>query len=189
MTFTDLRHFPSETQILGGLLSGYGDLELNVAFLLQFVPGGSHDAAIKTVFGVRGETARIEVADNQMRRHYVGQGLSNEYGEAIGAVRHCLKIRNQYAHCSWVRNLQNGLCFVDLEEVAKREEQVDLTELSQRRVSLALLQEQEAFFAYTLGMLTFLNFEFRARTGQLPTNPRTSPSKPPRRPPRFLEDS
>ncbi|MCF8706763.1 hypothetical protein [Rhizorhapis sp. SPR117] len=96
---TDLRHFPEETAILGRILSGYGELEFDIAFLLQFALGDDRDVAFKSLFGIRGETARIDIADNLMRRRYKEVGLGDDYGEAIGSMRHCLKIRNQYAHC------------------------------------------------------------------------------------------
>jgi len=182
MIVTDLRHYPEETMILGRLLSGYGELEFDIAFLLQFALADDRDIAFKSLFGIRGETARIDIADNLMRRRYEAAGLGNDYSEAIGAMRHCLKIRNQYAHCHWVRNLSSGLCFVDVEEVARAASEVDLASLHQKQVTLTLLREQEAFFAYTQAMFGFLNYGFRAAIGMMASNPRQRPIKPRERP-------
>jgi len=55
------------------------------------------DAVLKAIFRVRGETARIDIADALGRHFYDDRGLATEFGMAVGAVRHCLKIRNQYA--------------------------------------------------------------------------------------------
>ena len=184
---TDLRHYPEETMILGRLLSGYGELEFDIAFLLQFALGDDRDVAFKSLFGIRGETARIDVADNLMRRRYHALGLGNDYGEAIGAVRHCLKIRNQYAHCHWVRNLAFGLCFVDVEVVARAAPEVDLGALRQKQISLALLREQEAFFAYTQAILGYVNYGYRTAIGTMESNPMDRPVKPRERP--FLFNS
>lgn len=183
---TDLRHYPEETTILGRLLSGYGELEFDIAFLLQFALGDDRDVAFKSLFGIRGETARIDVADNLMRRRYQALGLGSDYGEAIGALRYCLKIRNQYAHCHWVRNLTLGLCFVDVEEVARAAPEVDLGTLRQKQVSLALLREQEAFFAYTQSILGFVNYGYRTAIGTMQNNPMERPVKPRERPILFI---
>lgn len=179
---TDLRHFPEETMILGRLLSGYGELEFDIAFLLQFALGDDRDVAFKALFGIRGETARIDVADNLMRRRYQEVGLGEDYGEAIGAMRHCLRIRNQYAHCQWVRNLDRGLCFVDVEEIARAAPEVDLALVTQKNVPLDLLREQEAFFAYAQAMLGFVNYGYRAAIGTMSANPMQHPLKPRERP-------
>lgn len=183
---TDLRHYPEETMILGRLLSGYGELEFDIAFLLQFALGDDRDVAFKSLFGIRGETARIDMADNLMRRRYQALGLGGDYGEAIGAMRHCLKIRNQYAHCHWVRNLAFGLCFVDVEEVARAAPEVDLASLRQKQVSLTLLREQEAFFAYTQTILGFVNYGYRTAIGTMESNPMERPVKPRERPTLFI---
>ncbi len=182
---TDLCHFPEETTILGRILSGYGELEMDIAFLLQFALSDDRDVAFKSLFGIRGETPRIDVADNLMRRRYKEVGLGGDYGEAIGSMRHCLKIRNQYAHCHWVRNLACGLCLVNLEEVGCSEAEVDLGALAQKRVSLMLLREQESFFAYTQSMFGYVNYAYRTAIGTMQINPMSRPVKPPKRPALF----
>jgi hypothetical protein len=183
---TDLRHYPQETMIIGRLLSGYGELEFDIAFLLQFALGDDRDVAFKSLFGIRGETARIDVADNLMRRRYQAIGLGDDYAEAIGAMRYCLRIRNQYAHCHWVKNLTHGLCFVDVEEVARAASEVDLGALTQKHVSLALLSEQETFFAYAQAMFGFVNYAYRTAIGTMAINPMKRPNKPRERPCLFI---
>lgn len=183
---TDLRHYPEETMILGRLLGGYGELEFDIAFLLQFALGDDRDVAFKALFGIRGETARINLAHNLMRRHYEAAGLGEDYSEAIGAMRHCLKIRNQYAHCHWLRNLVHGLCIIVVEDVARAAPQLDLAEMERKLVPLDLLREQEAFFTYTQAMLGFVNFAYRVAIGTMRNNPACRPVKPYRRPPPFI---
>lgn len=183
---TDLRHYPEETTILGRLLGGYGELEFDIAFLLQFALGDDRDVAFKALFGIRGETARIDLADHLMRRHYEAAGLGEDYAEAIGAMRWCLRIRNQYAHCHWLRNLAYGLCIVLLEDVARAAPEVNLNDIEQKLVPLTLLREQEEFFTYNQAMMGFLNFGYRAVIGTMQSNPVARPIKPYRRPPLFI---
>lgn len=185
---TDLRYYPEETMIIGRLLGGYGEFEFDIAFLLQFALGDDRDVAFKSIFGIRGETARIDVADNLMRRRYQAAGLGEDYGEAIGALRYCLKIRNQYAHCHWVKNMMHGLCFVDVEDVARGAAEVELAALTQKRVTLALLREQENFFAYAQAILGFVNFAYRTAIGTMDHNPMIRPVKPRKRPMLYMPD-
>ena len=71
--------------------------------------------------------------------------LSVAYDEALSAMRHCLKIRNNYAHCQWSPGL-DGLFFANLEEAASRARGF---EMNHKHVDLKLLTEQEAYFDYT----------------------------------------
>ena len=65
--------------------------------------------------------------------------LGTQFAMAISSMRHCLKIRNQYAHAHWHDPL-NGLCFVDLEEIAVPNAFIhDLSDLTFRYVDLPLL--------------------------------------------------
>ena len=90
--------FHDEAAIIGRLLAGYADLEIDLMHCAQVVRDDL-DTVLKSMFRARGETVRIDIADAFGRQHYGALGLASEFAMAIGAVRHCLKIRNQYAHC------------------------------------------------------------------------------------------
>jgi len=66
-------------------------------------------------------------------------------------MRHCLKIRNNYAHCQWSPAL-DGLFFANLEEAASR---IAGFQMDQKHVDLTLLTEQEAYFTYTRAFLLY----------------------------------
>ena len=53
------------------------------------------------------------------RQHFNALGLGREFAEAIGAVDHCRKIRNQFAHCQWDGDGSKSIAFVTLEDLAK----------------------------------------------------------------------
>lgn len=170
--------FPNEAAIIGRLLAGYGELEFSLCFLVQFALS-DQDKAFKALFRARGETQRIDIADALARQHYRSAGLGTPYEEGVGAMRYCLRIRNQYAHCHWADHHELGLRFIDLEELTARDEHnlVDLTKLTFYQLDVPTLARQEAFFRYTEDLLTHVNFEFRIRAGLVKANPHRSPQK------------
>jgi hypothetical protein len=92
--------YPEEGAIIGHLITAYATLEID---LLNCVVAARNDfdAALKALFRTRGETQRIDVADALGRQLYCQHNLGTAFSMAIGALRHCLKMRNQYAHCNW----------------------------------------------------------------------------------------
>jgi hypothetical protein len=109
-----------------------------------------------------------------MRDAFINAGLKPIYDETLSAVRHCLKIRNQYAHCHWAHD-PSGIYFTNLEEAASRAEGF---EYDHRHVDLKLLNEQEAFFDDMKMLLLHLGDQLSTSL-----NKRTaSCPKPPERP-------
>ena len=95
-----LKH-PEEGAIIGRILAGYGELEYHMAECLTDHVH-SEDAAFRLIFRTRlSENGRIAAVDSLMRPALVDLGLSAEYANAHGAIKHCARIRNQYAHCHW----------------------------------------------------------------------------------------
>ena len=92
---------PKEAAIVGRIVAGYGELEYAMSLCLGTAIG-DEDAAYKCFFRTRGEEQRIEIADALMRHVFSKHELIGEYGETIGAVRWCRKLRNQYAHAHWM---------------------------------------------------------------------------------------
>lgn len=112
------RKSPDEAAIIGRLLAGYGELEFSLAFCLGVVLG-DHIVGIKAFFRLRSESSRLEVTDALMRDAIAAQGIEGEYAQAIGCIRHCLKIRNKYAHCHWAVDTSAGLFFTSMQDTAE----------------------------------------------------------------------
>jgi hypothetical protein len=110
-----IRRHPEEAAIVGRLLLSYGELELMVA---ECLGNALFDRAIalQAIFSIMGESARINLADALMRSRYVMWKLEGEYGLAIGAMKQCIQIRNQYAHCTWGDAEGAGLFFTNLQD-------------------------------------------------------------------------
>jgi hypothetical protein len=172
--------FHEEAAIIGRLLAGYTNLEVGLMHCVQVVRD-DFDAVLKAMFRPRGETSRIDIADALGRHFYHDRGLGTEFEMGVGAVRHCLKIRNQYAHCVWYDDQSGKLAFVNLEEVAGENTRLkDLKSLTTWHVDVSLLMAQEQYFVYADEILARTNHEGRLRDGKLQINTLQKPPAPKR---------
>jgi len=175
MSLLVFQHFPKEGELVGKLLSAYTDLE----FMLLLCADGvrnDFDTLLKAMYRSRGETQRIDIADAFGRLQYKVISLDTQFGMAVGAIRYCLKIRNQYSHCHWFDD--NGrLAFVNLEEIAKQNEKADIQYLTTHYLSPELLQLQDDYYLYTNNLMTWLGHEARLRTKKTQLNPFPVPAQ------------
>jgi len=159
-------NFADEAALIGRMLAGYADLEIDLMNCVQAVRGDL-DTVLKVMFRARGETRRIDMADAFGRQYYHKHKIGSEFELAIAAVRYCMKIRNQYAHCTWWDDNSGQLAFANLEEVAKKNAVVkDLRNLTSHYVNVELLEAQLAYFEYADSLLIWLIQEGNARVGR-----------------------
>ncbi|HUU42096.1 MAG TPA: hypothetical protein VMW42_14265 [Desulfatiglandales bacterium] len=182
IVFTKLKN---EGLIIGRLLAGYADLELNLFHCVN-VTREDFDTIYKAMFKVRGETRRIDMADIFGRQNYHKLGLGTQFEMAISSIRYCLKIRNQYSHCNWRDDYSGNLAFAYLEEIAEKNSIVkDLKDLTIRHVDKRTLIQQEQYFEYTDSLLEWVNFEGRRVAGK-PSTPQKPAPKQLKRPPLYM---
>jgi hypothetical protein len=169
--------YKQEADIIGRLLSDYTNLEIGLMNCIQ-VASGDFDATLKTMFRKRGETDRIVRAAKLGEPHYKALKLAREFRAAIGAMMHCLKIRNQYSHSIWWDDYSGHLAFANIEDIALLDEiQTDLQHLPTDHICLFVLRQQEEYYSYVIKLLSWINFEGRYKAGKIAT--RFYP-KPPR---------
>lgn len=168
------RH-PFEGSMVGRMLLNYGELELMVGMLLGNALN-SQDTALKTMFRIIGESSRVNAADALMRDAFVREGLESEYADMIGAVRWCVRARNQYAHCHWADDPRDpaGIYFTELSEPAKA---IEGFRYWFRHVDVTLLMEQATYFEYAGDCLAYVNFEYLFRQGKRAAHNALMPSK------------
>jgi len=173
--------FPAESAIIGRLLTGYTDLELDLLHAVHNATG-DFDGALKRMFGARGETRRINTAVKLGRPSYVALGLEADFDGAVDAMRHCLSIRNQYAHHTFWNDNTGKLAIGALEDVARQPGPFrDLADVQVEHVDCPLLQEQERYFRFTDALLAWVNYEGRRLTGKVNvTPPKPAPMSPPK---------
>jgi hypothetical protein len=170
------QRFPNEAAAVGRLLTSYSDLEIDLFNCVQ-VATGDFDEALRAMYGSRGESTRITKGAALGGPIYVSLGLGSDFDTAVDAMRHCLRIRNQYAHHTFWDDLTGALAIGDLERIARLpEKQTDLRGVIPNHVTIALLQQQYDFFQYTDGLLGWINFEGRSIRGLLNNNTTRKPS-------------
>lgn len=119
------------------------------------------------MFTVRGEAARLAVADAILRPAFAKHGLKDKWITAYSAVRQCKNIRNQYAHCHW-QLFDGKLFFIDLDEDSEAHDNLDVL---YRPIDLALLTRQNAYFEYAAAMLYYLSDQLQLKLGKELTDP------------------
>lgn len=171
--------FPNEAALIGRLVAGYGSLETDL-MLCVLVAKRDFDPVIKTMFRPRGETQRLDIADALGRPSFKKFGRETEFGMAIGAIRHCLKIRNQNAHSYFGEAKSGKLAFDSMEDVAKSPDPSDFSSITLLNIDEALLHEQLAYFEYAEAWLHFLLAEVEVirKTPKAKLFPRPKPLVP-----------
>jgi hypothetical protein len=133
------------------MVTSFGELELTFS-MIAGTALKDQALALRAIYRGRSTGGRIDLADVLIRNTIRTTNLTADYDELLAAMRHCLKIRNNYAHCQWSPGL-DGLFFANLEEAASKAEGF---EMDQFHVDLKLLTEQEAFFDYTRSFLLYV---------------------------------
>jgi hypothetical protein len=142
--------FPAEAALVGRMVTSFSELELTFG-MIAGTAIGVQSLVLRSLYRGRSTSGRIELADVFIRHLIHESNLVPDYEEALGALRHCLKIRNNYAHCQWSPG-RDGLFYANLEEAASRASDF---EMDQKHVDLRLLTEQEAYFDYTRSFLLY----------------------------------
>lgn len=165
--------FTAEGTFVGRILASFGEIEVSVcrnaahATLLG-------DTLMKALYGIRVTSTRIDTADRLMRPYFEQHGLLEDHQNAMDAVWHCLKIRNQYAHCNWGDHHQAGLFFADLQVSANTD---DFTH-AWRHVDVALLEQQFTYLGWTMEMLEFTHHEMAVKMRQIESHVWPKPTAP-----------
>jgi hypothetical protein len=179
---TEFEKFPEEREIVGSLLIAYGEIEFALLGCLNAALDQDMDTSTRILFRVRGESARIGVADAILRPTFAKIGLSGQWGNAIGAVRHCKSIRNQFAHCHWWSDDKEAhLRFLNLDAASDSPE--GEVRVNLEPIDLVVLRGQKQYFEYALDWLYFLEDELGKKTGaQRPSRNRVAPKSIPQPP-------
>jgi hypothetical protein len=165
--------FPTEGQSIGRLLVGYDVLEIALCRCVADAVSNL-DMVVKKMFRDRSQVGRIRKAISIGRKSYEEFGIVELFDEVICEMRHCLDIRNQFAHCEFYEDPDNAgtLLFANVEELAKQHKKIEeLISVPAKRITKTLLEEQESFFVYVWERFSFLRCEGRVKAGSLSENP------------------
>lgn len=172
--------YPKEQHLVGRMIMAYGEFEFEVARLLGYAINGDQDTACRIFFRVNGEAARLDVADAIVRPFFDKLRLTGQWSNALGALRYCKSVRNQYAHCNWIADVGRPLSFVNMDQDANSADGTLNVRLYP--TDLALLEKQHQYFEYCSDCLYYLSCRCRKYTGQASPDPEApkSISPPPR---------
>jgi hypothetical protein len=166
----------AEGVIIGRLLAGYGEIELQMCACLIAVEGGLLDIPIRKIFGRRGAEARIKIGKGELEPDFTNAHLLADLTEALDDLDWCRQIRNQYSHCQWYWTAQEGLCFVDLEDLAKQQNAILSVVENRHSIDVPLLESQENYFWYVKQCLMHLADAYRAWDGTRARGGRARPT-------------
>ncbi len=147
--------------VIGRLLAGYGEIEMAMCACLVAVEG-MLDIPIRRLFDTRGAENRIKAAKKALQIDFANAGLLADLTQALADMDWCREIRNQYSHCQWFWTAQEGLCFVNLEALAKQPTQITSAIASKYPITLPLLQNQEDYFWYVKQCFMHLETAYHA---------------------------
>lgn len=153
--------FPTEARLVGLILSSFGELELSICQAANAAIQSEDYAVLKALYRLRTTSSRIDVAVELMQPIYCKFELDAAYSTAVGMVGHCLRIRNQYAHCNWADHYTAGLFFADLQTSARNKH----FDHYYKHVDPPLLQQQYEFFAISLDWLRYADNLLAQKTG------------------------
>jgi len=156
--------YPAETAAVGFMLAAFGELEFSFCRNAQNAIGNENksNSVLCALYKLKNTSSRFSVADVLMKPFFEKYDLSKEYDLSYQALKHCCKIRNQYAHCNWADDEIGGLFFADLQDT-----QWPNLVHSYRHIDVNLTSAQLAFFGYTHEWLTYLDIELAIRSGRL----------------------
>jgi hypothetical protein len=156
--------FSAEAAIIGRLLAAFGELEVTVCYNAAKAANlPLRDSVVAAVYRIRTTRSRLEAADALMRPIYSAAGLAEAYIDGFARVIHCLRIRNQFAHCNWGHDETTGLFFVDMQVAA---ESPDFA-FHWKHVDVPLLERHETYFDGALEALRFADHEMAVKQGKL----------------------
>lgn len=176
MLMPAFHRFPDEAAIIGRILAGYGELEYLMAMCLGAAMSDELTAQ-RVLFQMKSE--RVKVADSLLEPLCRRARLLGPYSAAYGGMRHCAKIRNQYAHSNWADHIESGLFFVNLQESTKSHDSLNH---EWRHVDVNLLTMQEDFLFNTMQWYDYLRDQFDLLNGKTRSaffSPPSRPQQPP----------
>jgi hypothetical protein len=169
----EFENFPDEKEVVGSLLIAYGELEFALMECVDVALVSDIDKTARIFFRIKGEAARMDVADAILRPAFTKIGLAGKWSNAFGALKHCKTIRNQYAHCHW-QTFNKRLYFINFDQDAQLPAEGQL-QVKYLNVDFHLLFNQQLFFKYTADLTYYLLFEYQKKTGQIPSHDLSEP--------------
>lgn len=162
-----LHERPEESRMVGELLTGYGELEWSLLNTVSEVLKDGSTIALKALFRTRGEGQRVDIADGIARHEFERLGLETQFSMAIGAMRICKNIRNNFSHCMFHQEPgDEALRYINLEEAARQHGDTTKILVTLYEINIHLLKQQLEYFDYCDKCFYWLRNEVRTKLGR-----------------------
>lgn len=175
-----LDQFPKERDLIARMILAYGEIEFAMLDILGAI-FKNQQTAVRTLYQLRSESHRLNIVEAIATPWFEAAGIGGHFTEGMTAAFHCKTIRNQYAHCTFLTD-DGVLRFAQLEETAKSKGAS--CQVVARPLTLALLEQQSAYFDYADHQILWLDHTYRVKNGQpvhsnaqIPKPKRLSPPK------------
>lgn len=152
--------FKQEGDLIGRMVLEYGQLEWMLCLMAGHVLHDL-DTPIKALYRSRGELQRMEVADALIRKRIDDNKLRQTYEQTFAHMAVCKTLRNQYAHTNWIHAGADKLCYIDIEEMAKRNEPIEMDKMTLYHLDLETVKDQARFFNEVMQNMSYLNMEIQ----------------------------
>lgn len=149
--------------LIGRIILAYGELEIGLMDLLKATLNGDTKTAVSTLYRLKSESNRLEIADALVTPRLAEHKLDGAWNEAYAAMKCCKDIRNVYAHGQWLDD-KGHLRVGDLEIPAIHKGPECSIKL--RAVTTFELKEQLAYFQYAHHQMAWISDKYRLTTGQ-----------------------
>lgn len=140
----ELDRHPVERDLIGKIILAYGVLEVALLEAVSAALGGDIYTATRTIYRLKSESNKLEVADALVRPKMTALKLGPAWEDAYGAMKWCKGLRNTYAHSQWVSDPQGVLRFGDLDKAAKTSG--EKCQINMRPLTATVLQKQFEYF-------------------------------------------
>lgn len=111
--------------------------------------------SVGCLHSIENEGTRLDVVNRLVRHVMVEKGCEAKFGEAIGAMKWCKGIRNQYAHAQWVKK-DGQMMFGKATDMTWQPD----ASYTWKVINLPLLKLQESYFEYTRKCLMWFELAF-----------------------------
>lgn len=175
ITTPSFKKYISEHIHIGRLITYYSEIEISLYNIIKLTKK-SNENILKIMIRDQNAFRKIEKAKEIGLDKFTKYGLNEEFIYCIKIIHHCRKIRNLYAHSNyWDANWEH-LMLMEINEVAKIEDNCDDLGIAKTYpITNSLLLEQLNFYNYTLSYIFWLNNEIRYKTGMISENKISKP--------------
>ena len=148
--------------MIAEMILGYSELEYRM-FMITSIVKPEDTEAYDLFFSIDGEAQRIKLFSILCKKYVERLGYGESFSDLIGAIKHCKKIRNQYAHKAW-SHINDRLALMNY----KKNNSGIVSKIEYFHTSTEIISDQYKYFTLTVLKATHLNETLKAHPAAAP---------------------